>query len=67
MAGADGRLSSSFLLKHYAKVDIFDGCPIGTQKAKEAIGMHKNFGYVEQSYMQDFKWMYSYCIRYMYT
>ena len=34
VAGGDGRFSSSFLLKPYRKVDLFDECPEAVQRAR---------------------------------
>ena len=34
VAGGDGRLSTSFLLKQYRKVDLFDQCPEAIKRAR---------------------------------
>ena len=34
VAGGDARFSKSLLVKLYDKVDLFDQCPIGVEKAK---------------------------------
>ena len=60
VAGGDGRLSESFLLKHYLKVDLFDGCPLAVSKAQEALASSPNFGYAEEAYMQSFRWRFYY-------
>ena len=37
VAGGDGRLSKGLLLDQYNIVDLFDQCPIGVKKAKQAM------------------------------
>ena len=64
-AGGDGRLSESFLQKHYSKVDLFDGCPLAVEKAKATLSHLSCFGYAEQAYMQDFRWRFYYSAIYM--
>ena len=60
VAGGDGRLSKSFLLSQYSKVDIFDQCPTAVTKARKALLGHSRFGYAAQSTMQDFDWRFDY-------
>ena len=45
VAGGDGRLSKSFLVGQYGKVDHFDQCPTAVEKAREALRRHPRFGY----------------------
>ena len=65
VAGGDGRLSKNLLVKQYNKVDLFDGCPRGVAKAREALKGHKNFGYAEQAYMESFRWYHYYSAIFM--
>ena len=51
VAGGDGRFSVDFLLKEYKKVDLFDKCKIGCEKAKVAMKSHPNCGIIEKSEM----------------
>ena len=37
VAGGDGRLTASLLVKQYNKVDLFDICPEAIKKAKEKL------------------------------
>ena len=60
VAGGDGRLSKSFLLGQYSRVDIFDQCPIAVEKARKALLGHSRFGYAAQSTMQGFDWKFEY-------
>ena len=64
-AGGDGRLSTSFLMKTYQCVDLFDQCPVAVKKAKEAMQGHKAFGYVDQATMQAFEWKFHYNMIFM--
>ena len=59
-AGGDGRLSTSFLMKTYQCVDLFDQCPVAVKKAKRAMQGNKAFGYVDQATMQGFEWRFNY-------
>ena len=65
VAGGDGRFSSSFLLKHYRKVDLFDQCPQAQKKAKNAMRGHKALGYVSIARMQEFQWRFDYSAIFM--
>ena len=60
VAGGDGRLSKSFLVEQYGKVDLFDQCPTAVQRAREALLRHSRFGYASLSTMQDFDWKFEY-------
>ena len=51
MAGGDGRLSKGLLLETYDKVDLFDQCPKGVKKARQAMKGHKAKGYIAQAGM----------------
>ncbi len=65
VAGGDGRLSRSLLLKLYQRVDLFDACPVAVKKAKAAMVNQPNFGYAEQATMQGFRWHYNYSAIFM--
>ena len=65
VGGGDGRLSESFLQKHYSRVDLFDGCPLAVEKAKVALSHLSCFGYAEQAYMQEFRWRFYYSAIFM--
>ena len=45
VAGGDGMLSASFLLKYYGRVDLFDQCAEAIKRAKRAMQGHKALGY----------------------
>ena len=51
VAGGDGRLTTFFLTKHYAKVDLFDRCPVAVEKARSILKNKEKLGYIEQSTM----------------
>ena len=65
VAGGDGRLSTSFLLKHYRKVDLFDQCPQALQKAQRAMRSCNATGYVTKATMQEFRWPFDYSAIFM--
>ena len=60
VAGGDGRLSESLLVKQYKKVDLFDICPEAVKKATTKLEKCVQFGYTEVASMQTFKWRYYY-------
>ena len=65
VGGGDGRLSQSFLINSYKKVDLFDQCPIAIKKAKAALQGSSSFGYAEQVSMKQFQWKYQYSAIFM--
>ena len=65
VAGGDGRFATSFLLKSYRHVDLFDQCPKAVGLAKRAMKNHSAFGYAEQATMQDFRWRFQYSAIFM--
>ena len=56
VAGGDGRFSVDFLIKKYEKVDLFDQCPIGYGKAKQAMKYKRGAGDVKEASMQNYRW-----------
>ena len=51
VAGGDGRLAATFLMKSYGKVDLFDQCPEALQRAKKAMRNHQALGHVVKARM----------------
>ena len=47
VAGGDGRLSETLLTGIYDRVDLFDQCLDGVEKAKIALRKHAAYGYAE--------------------
>ena len=56
IAGGDGRFSVDFLIKKYEKADLFDQCPIGCGKAKEAMKYKRGAGDIKKASMQNYIW-----------
>ena len=46
VAGGDGRFAAKFLMKYYAKVDLFDQCPKAIDRATQAMSGISHLGYV---------------------
>ena len=60
IAGGDGRLSTGLLLKKYGTVDLIDICPLGVQRAKNAMSGHPACGQIQQANMMYYLWYYFY-------
>jgi len=51
VAGGDGRMTSSKVMKPYNHVDFFDQCPVAIKKAVNVMRLMKNGGKIFQSSM----------------
>ena len=65
VAGGDGRLCTSLLLKSYRRVDLFDQCPEAVKKAKRILLRHERGGNVTQATMQAFQFSFDYSAIFM--
>ena len=65
VAGGDGRLACSFLLKHFGKVDLFDQCHRAVGLAQQRMQRNGATGFVQQATMQNFSWPFQYSAVFM--